>query len=329
MELVKTFNNILNNFAIKATCIDCHQMGNYLFFDLKLSSNGKIRDIQKYSDEIALHLKMSKPSIKVLHQEGIVRMEFASPLKETLNLFDYMSGATIPNGEINCCLGQAVDGKKMWMDLAQNPHLLIAGTTGSGKSVLLHNIIANLLSHNNVDIWLIDPKQIEFVEYKNKISRIVVKNTFTEAVKLLNSALDIMEFRYRAITKGCDLNNIKPLVIIIDEFADLIMQDKNDEFYGLLCRLAQKCRAAKIHLICATQRPSVNVISGVIKANFPARIACRVASHTDSKVILDNSGAENLLGKGDALVKDNFRSIDRFQVAYTDAKEVCSIFGDE
>jgi S-DNA-T family DNA segregation ATPase FtsK/SpoIIIE len=91
--------------------------------------------------------------------------------------------------------------------------------------------------------------------------------------------------------------------------------------------LAQKCRAAKIHIILATQRPSVNVISGTIKANFPARIACRVASHVDSKVILDSSGAENLLGKGDAMLRDNTRFLERFQVAYTDANEVCSIFG--
>jgi S-DNA-T family DNA segregation ATPase FtsK/SpoIIIE len=118
------------------------------------------------------------------------------------------------------------------------------------------------------------------------------------------------------------------MVVIIDEFADLIMQDKEDQFYVALCRLAQKCRAARIHIILATQRPSVNIINGSIKANFPARIACKVASHVDSKVILDTSGAENLLGKGDALIRDNFRHLERFQVAYTTAQEVCSYFGD-
>ena len=117
------------------------------------------------------------------------------------------------------------------------------------------------------------------------------------------------------------------MVIFIDEFADLIMQDKNDQFYLALCRLAQKCRAARINIILSTQRPSVNIINGTIKANFPARIACRVASHVDSKVILDVSGAENLLGKGDALIKDNFRSLDRFQSAYTTATEVCQQLG--
>jgi S-DNA-T family DNA segregation ATPase FtsK/SpoIIIE len=119
-----------------------------------------------------------------------------------------------------------------------------------------------------------------------------------------------------------------PIVVIIDEFADLIMQDKANMFHDLLCRLAQKCRAARIHIILATQRPSVNVISGIIKANFPARIACRVASHVDSKVILDASGAENLLGKGDAMVRDNFRQNERFQIAYTTPQEVVKYFGE-
>ncbi len=214
------------------------------------------------------------------------------------------------------------------MDLAQNPHLLISGTTGSGKSTLMHNIIANLLNYNAVDLYLVDPKQIEFVDYKNKFKKIVVRNTYDEAVELLSNALDTMEYRYCMMRKGLSADTMTPIVIMIDEFADLIMQDKGETFYTVLCRLAQKCRAAKIHLILATQRPSVNIINGTIKANFPARIACRVASHVDSKVILDASGAENLLGKGDALVRDNDRFLERFQVAYTDAKEVCSVFGE-
>jgi S-DNA-T family DNA segregation ATPase FtsK/SpoIIIE len=138
-----------------------------------------------------------------------------------------------------------------------------------------------------------------------------------------------MESRYDLIRVGKPVSEMKHIVVIIDEFADLIMQDKDNEFMTLICRLAQKCRAARIHIILTTQRPSTNIINGTIKANFPARIACRVASHIDSKVVLDATGAENLLGKGDALIRDGFRYLERFQVAYTTAEEVCKYFGKE
>lgn len=329
MELINDFNNILKAFNIKATCINHKQVDNYFYYDLKLNPNARVRDLQKYGDEISLALKAPcKPGLKIMRDEGLVRLEFATPRTKVLKLFDYFTNRGLPTGEINCLLGQTVDGRRMWMDLAQNPHMLIAGTTGSGKSVLLQNIIANLLNYNDVDIFLVDPKRIEFSEYEKKIKSIHVVYSYDETVELLDGFLELMEDRYNRLRAGHCSSDMKPMVLIIDEFADLIMQDKNDVFYSSLCRLAQKCRAAKIHIILATQRPSVNIINGAIKANFPARIACRVASHVDSKVILDSSGAENLLGKGDALVKDNFRLLERFQVAYTDAAEVCSVFGE-
>lgn len=328
MNLIKDFNLILASFNIKASCVDHHKIDNYFYYDLKLNPNAKVKDIQKYSDEISLALKTPcKPSVKVLHSEGIVRLEFAVPRTEALNLFDFFSNKEIPKGEINCLLGQTVDGKKMWMDLSQNPHMIISGTTGSGKSTLLHTIIANLFNYNDVTLYLVDPKRIEFGEYQ-KMKNVNVCYSYDETMNLINSALEVMELRYEMIRSGQASTTFKPIIIIIDEFADLIMQDKEDAFYTALCRLAQKCRAAKIHIILATQRPSVNIINGTVKANFPARIACRVASHVDSKVILDCSGAENLLGKGDALVKDGSRHLERFQVAYTNAKEVVSYFGN-
>lgn len=328
VEIVQKFNNTLQAFKIKATCISYKRENNYFYFDIKLHPNAKVKDIQKYNDEISLMLKTtSKPRIKILHELGIVRLEFALLQNEPVKLFDLFSNEDIPNGEINCLLGQTVDGKKMWMDLATNPHLLISGTTGSGKSILLHNLIANLLNYNNTELYLIDPKRIEFSDYEKHFNKIHVYYTYNEALNLIKSALNVMEFRYDLIRYNQNVK-LKPIVIIIDEFADLIMQDKEDEFYENLCRLAQKCRAAKMHLIISTQRPSVNIINGTIKANFPARIACKVASRIDSKVILDSNGAENLLGKGDALVKDNFRNLERFQVAYTSAQEICNYFGN-
>jgi S-DNA-T family DNA segregation ATPase FtsK/SpoIIIE len=327
MELIQEFNNILQSFNIKASCVNHSKVDSYFYYDLKLNPHARVKDIQKYSDEISLALKTPcKPSVKVLHNEGVVRLEFASPRTEALKLLDGFTNKHLPKGEINCLLGQTVDGRCMWMDLAQNPHMLVAGTTGSGKSTLLHNIIANLFNYNDVDLHLVDPKRIEFAEYETKLG-VPVLYTYDDALHLLNNLLEVMEDRYDRLRAGAPATSLKPIVVMIDEFADLIMQDKEDEFYIALCRLAQKCRAARIHLVLATQRPSVNIINGTIKANFPARIACRVASHVDSKVILDSSGAENLLGKGDALIRDNSRYLERFQVAYITPQEVCSYFG--
>lgn len=328
-ELVQNFNNILDTFSIKAQCISYQKVDNYLYYDLILNSNTKIRDLQKYGDEISLALKTTcKPGIKVIRDKGIVRLEFAETRDKPLQLFDFFTNKHLPKGSINCLLGQMTDGSKMWMDLADNPHMIVAGTTGSGKSTLLHNIIANLLNYNDVDITLIDPKRIEFTEYDKKISSIQVMYSYEETVEFFENMIEVMEFRYELLRAGKPAQELKPMVVIVDEFADLIMQDKSDAFYTVLCRLAQKCRAARIHIILATQRPSVNIIDGTIKANFPVRIACRVSSHVDSKVILDTTGAENLLGKGDALVRDNIRFAERFQIAYTSAAEVCRYFGD-
>jgi S-DNA-T family DNA segregation ATPase FtsK/SpoIIIE len=330
MEEINSFNKILEAFKIKATCTSYNVVDNYFYYNIKLNPSAKVKDITKYMDEISLALKTPcKPSLKVIHSEGIVRLEFALPRKTTLNLFDYFTNDNVPKGELVCLLGQTVDGKPMWMDLAQNPHMIISGTTGSGKSSLLHNIIANLFNYNRSQLFLMDPKNIEFSEYDRRIkNNLHVSYSYKECIFMLDNLLETMESRYGMIRKGFDSTKLPNIVLIIDEFADLIMQDQEDQFYNKLCRLAQKCRAAKIHIILSTQRPSVNIINGTIKANFPARIACKVVTHVDSKVILDTVGAENLLGNGDALIKDNFRHLERFQIAYTTPSEVCNYFSN-
>lgn len=327
VDNIQNFNAILQSFRIKAKCTSYQKINHYFFYDIKLENNTKVNDIKKYGDEISLLLKTpSKPSIKVLHQEGVIRLEFAESASHCLNLFDFFMNRNLPKGLINCLLGQTVDGKKVWMDLAQNPHMLIAGTTGSGKSTLLHNIIANLFNYNDVDLCLIDPKQIEFSDYEKIGHSVRVIYTYSETINLIKKYIEVMEERYSRMRTGESISKMKPIVIIIDEFADLIMQDVGNSFRDLVCRLAAKCRVARIHLILATQRPSVDVVSGVIKANFPARIACRVASNIDSRVIINSIGAENLFGKGDALIRDNFRQMERFQIAYTNSQEVCKYF---
>ena len=327
MNTIEQFNHILHSFNIGANCLSSNHNESYMFFDLQLQPHARVKDIQKYSDELSLALKAPcKPSFKILHEQGVVRMEFATTRTTPLNLFDcFAKTPTAPAGDLQCLLGETVDGNKIWMDLMQNPHMLVAGTTGSGKSTLLHNIIANMFQYNNASLFLVDPKRIEFSDYDG-INNTQVYHTYDETVDFLSNMIDIMEDRYNKIRAGWDARSLKPILIILDEFADLIMQDKDNVFYNRICRLAQKCRAARISIILATQRPSVNIINGTIKANFPARIACKVASHIDSKVILDTSGAENLLGKGDALLRDTTRQLERFQIAYTDASDVAKHF---
>src|ERR1700679_681332 len=141
IEPIQHFNRILQSFNMGAVCLNYQKVDHYSFYDLKLHPHTKVKDIQKYGDEISLALKAPcRPSVKVLHDKGLVRVEFISTRDEPLNLLDYFTNQNIPEMELPCLLGQAVDGQRIWMDLAQNPHLLVAGTTGSGKSTLMHNI---------------------------------------------------------------------------------------------------------------------------------------------------------------------------------------------
>jgi len=328
MDYISKFNKILNSFKIKAVCTNYSASDNYSFYDVELLPGGKVRDIQKFGDEIALSLRMrGSPTIKILHDKGIIRIEFYSSINKTLSLFDYFTNDNVPNGGLVCLLGQSTSGDRVWMDLSKNPHMIVSGTTGSGKSSLLHNIIANLLNYSDAFIMLVDPKNMEFSKYDCTLNRVSVSYTYSDAVRLVDSLVDIMETRYTYLRQGFCIDNLPHLVLIIDEFSDLIMQDSSKLLYTKLIKLSQKCRAAKISIILSTQRPSVDVIDGVIKANFSARIACKVSSHVDSKVILDKPGAENLLGNGDAFLRDNSRFMDRFQVAYTTPEEVVRYFG--
>jgi S-DNA-T family DNA segregation ATPase FtsK/SpoIIIE len=333
MEAISQFNNILQSFKIKAICVGYQQTDNYFTYDLKLEPHVKVREINKWSDELSLALKAcGKPNVKILHAHGLVRLEFATSRTQSLRFFDYLLREDLPQELVGkglpCLLGQTTNGDPLWMDIAQNPHLIVSGTTGSGKSTLLHTIIANLLNYSDAYLYLIDPKNIEFYGYDGKIKNLYVGYSYEDAMSVLDTLLQFMEDRYQAMRNGLKSEKLRHAVLIVDEFADLMMQDKDEQFHKRLCQLAQKCRAAKINIILSTQRPAANIVNGAIKANFPARIACRVASHVDSKVILDNVGAENLLGKGDALVRDNFRFLERFQVAHTTADEVVKFFGE-
>jgi S-DNA-T family DNA segregation ATPase FtsK/SpoIIIE len=216
-------------------------------------------------------------------------------------------------------LGEDVSGQSVASDLAKMPHLLIAGQTGSGKSVCVNSIIACLLLHTTPDelrLILVDPKRVELTGYNDvpHLLRPVVVEA-DKVVSVLKWVVHEMEERYKLFEKlgvrnidgyaklaekRPDLQPMHYIVLIVDELADLMMLAP-DEVERLICRLAQLARATGIHLIIATQRPSVDVITGLIKANFPTRISFAVASQVDSRTILDSVGAEKLLGKGDML----------------------------
>jgi S-DNA-T family DNA segregation ATPase FtsK/SpoIIIE len=220
---------------------------------------------------------------------------------------------------LKLALGQDVAGQPMCADLTAMPHLLIAGATGSGKSVCINDLIACLLLNNTpqeLRLLMVDPKMVELVTY-NGIPHLVTP-VITELDKVVNAlqwATSEMDRRYREFSRvgvrnlegynvyatERNLEKLPYLVIIIDELADLMMSQPV-EIEKLICRLAQMSRATGIHLIIATQRPSVDVVTGLIKANFPARIAFAVTTQVDSRVILDSPGAEKLLGRGDMLV---------------------------
>ena len=223
-------------------------------------------------------------------------------------------------GGLPIALGRDISGQPVAVDLAQTPHCLIAGATGSGKSVCLNAIIASLLFNYSpccLAFVMIDPKMVELIGY-NGLPHLIspVITDMDKVVGALQWAVSEMEKRYKLLSqarqrdiasynqwaKANDKEALPIIVVIIDELADLMMTTP-DDVEQLICRLAQKARAIGIHLILATQRPTVNIVTGLIKANVPTRIAFAVASHIDSKVILDVKGAESLLGRGDMLYK--------------------------
>lgn len=231
-------------------------------------------------------------------------------------LKDWAAKSLFDLNKLECYIGVTVIGEAITLDLATAPHLLVGGTTGSGKSVCLHSIILSLLLKHKSDtlqLGLIDPKRVEFSPYaklKKNLYKGKVATEISDAKDLLNDLVDEMEARYSQFSKLGVANiqearargvNLPYIVVFIEELADLVLQDSTIE--PLIERLAQKSRAAGIHLVLATQRPDAETFSGLIRSNIPARIALTVQKGSESKIILDENGAENLLGSGDMLVK--------------------------
>jgi S-DNA-T family DNA segregation ATPase FtsK/SpoIIIE len=308
---VSKMNDVLSIFKLNAVCISYNFNKPFVVFGLIMTANGKVSKLKSCAKEIGLIFKAkSIPSFEEDIGSGLIKLIIQIADSETV-FYDKMDKSNQGSGELPFLIGRASNGENYWMDIASNPHMLIAGTTGSGKSSFLHVIIANALERKDVELYISDPKSgLEFGKYSNKAKVAVTYDETLSMIRMLHSMMN-------SIYEGKIKPN-KSVIVIVDEVADLIDEDKKNggELESLIVSLAQKARAAKIFLILATQRPDVKVLNGRIKANFPARVACRVNSVIDSKIILDDKGAENLLGKGDSLVKTSDGKITRVQLAY-------------
>jgi S-DNA-T family DNA segregation ATPase FtsK/SpoIIIE len=327
---ILTLNQVFHTLRIKAECKGFKQVRNISNYDVLLSDGGRLKDVERNALDIGLKLRAKAPPIvRPLMSEGLVRIQIVSDMPGKIDLHENLQSYAPPSGVVPFYLGETVDDKALWLDFHTNPHLLIAGASGSGKSTLLHTIIGNALRHPNLNLFLFDTKNVEFAPYEKLNRDIRIETTYADTVKQLQWIQDEwMPYVYKTMAENelpgdyfakpeCELPYT---LLVIDEFADLIMQDQDHVLYELVCRIAQKGRAAGIHFVVATQRPSVEIISGTIKANFPARISCRVSSRTDSQVILDSPDANSLLGMGDALMKSANHDLLRFQVAFSSAE---------
>lgn len=224
-------------------------------------------------------------------------------------------------------IGYDNTGDLIELDFGKIPHILVSGTTGSGKSVLLNTLIASFF-HTTMSkyfqLYIIDTKRISFEQYRN-CSNVEIIDEIPQAITTLEYVILLMENRYKELQKDNTIT-FKQVFVIVDELADLVLSSDSDLIMNYLIRLSQKARACNIHLILATQRPTVNVVNGLLKANLDCRLCLKVASVRDSVVALDHKGAEKLLGKGDLIIKMPYESFERRgQVALTTEQELKDI----
>lgn len=329
-------------------------------YEMSLETGLRVNKITTLGDDLALHLKV--PSVRIVAPipgKNAVGIEVPNEHRATVRLKEVILGAgrKLAKSKVPLFLGKDSEGKPLTQDLADMPHLLIAGTTGTGKSVCLNALIISMLMTRRPDelkMLLIDPKKNEFSDYR-KIPHLMhpVITDEQKATAVLAWAVDKMEERYDLLSRARVRNlaqynelgleeiqrRVQPdaeereripaklpfIVIVIDEFGDLIMQTKREAETHII-RLAQKARAAGIHLVLATQRPTVDIVTGLIKSNLPGRICFKVASRMDSRVVLDEGGADKLLGKGDMLfLIPGQNALARAQCTYVGSDELTRV----
>jgi len=349
-----TLENTLRSFGVEGEVKDVRPGPVVTTFEYQPGPGIRVNQIVQRSDDLALAMRARSIRMEApIPGKAAVGIEIPNPIARMVRLREVMEASSETDREpLSVVLGKDVVGRTVTVDIAALPHLLIAGSTGSGKSVCLNAIICNLIMRNDpstLRLLLIDPKMLEMNVY-NGIPHLLlpVVTDPREALKAMQWLVAQMEFRYKKLAKW-SVRNIKQFndkiadgqvtdddgqlvtepmpyyLCIVDELADLMLQLGND-LEGPIARIAQKARAVGIHLILATQRPSVDVLTGVIKANIPCRIAFRVIQRNDSRTILDMNGAEQLLGHGDMLYLQPGRALPvRVHGSFIDVDECESI----
>ena len=345
LEKGKIIENTMKNFGIDSKVVAINRGPVITSYELKPAPGIKLSRIVGLSDNIAMALASSDLRIEApIPGKTVVGIEVPNKEKDSVSLKELIESKEFKNSksDIPLALGKDVEGNVLISGMEDMPHLLIAGATGSGKSVCINSIITSVIyksSPKDVKLMLIDPKVVELSVY-NGIPHLLIDVVTNpkKAAFALNWAVDEMEKRYQAfaenhvrdlkgfnkkmVAEGREVEKLPKILIIVDELADLMMV-ASKEIEEYIARLAQKARAAGMHLILATQRPSVDVITGTIKANVPSRIAFAVASSVDSRTILDMGGAEKLLGKGDMLFyPSKYPKAKRIQGAFISDSEV-------
>lgn len=358
MENQDKIRNTLADFGIGITDIHATVGPTVTLYEIRPDKGVKIAKIRNLGDDIALSLAaIGVRIIAPIPGKGTVGIEVANKDPQTVSMRTIITSKAYQECkyELPLAIGSTINNKVYIADLTKMPHLLVAGATGQGKSVGLNAMIASLLYRKHpaeLKFVLVDPKMVEFSLYRalerhylaklpDEAEPVITKPE--KVVATLSSLCVEMDARYDLL-KIAGVRNIKEynakftskvlnpekghkfmpyIVVIVDEFADLIMT-AGKEVETPIARLAQKARAIGIHVILATQRPSANVITGVIKANFPARMAFKVASGIDSRTVLDATGAQQLIGRGDMLVSNN-SEMERVQCAFIDTPEVTAI----
>jgi len=341
-KLVET----LGHFGVEAKIVGIVSGPHVSRFELRLAPGTKVKKVTELANDLAYAL--ASTDIRILAPipgKQAVGVEVPNTRRRIVRLGDIYAGRPEKTSPLVAWLGKGIDGNAVWTDLAKMPHVLVAGTTGSGKSGCVNAILSSILmqaSPNDVRLVLVDPKQVELNHYEHVPHLLTPVVTSPRlAANVLSNLIVEMESRYGIMGQArcrnlAELNRVRAkageaslphILCVIDELADLMMVAPA-EVEDSIIRLAQKSRATGIHLVLATQRPSTDIITGTIKVNIPARIAFAVSSQTDSRVILDQGGAEALLGQGDMLFRGAGSSkLQRVQGAFITEDEIAKITG--